>query len=106
MCHTRDTLQHVKDSHLTLRLPEALGDALEARAAEDRVPKSQVVREAVVRYLAPDHPATAEPRRVTARALAERWRALPHLTPEDAAAFADDIARTDDVMPLPESPWV
>ena len=86
----------MKDSHLTLRLPEALGDALEARAAEDRVPKSQVVREAVVR---------AEPRQVTARELAARWQTLPHLTPEDAAAFADDIARTGDAMPLPESPW-
>ncbi|MBL0178170.1 MAG: ribbon-helix-helix protein, CopG family [Gemmatimonadetes bacterium] len=95
----------MKDSHLTLRLPEALGDALEARAAEDRVPKSQVVREAVVRYLAPERVGRAEPRQVTARELAARWQTLPHLTPEDAAAFADDIARTGDAMPLPESPW-
>ena len=54
------------------------------------------VREAVVRYLAPERVGRAEPRQVTARELAARWQTLPHLTPEDAAAFADDIARTGD----------
>ncbi len=95
----------MKDAHLTLRLPADLGKALEARAAEDRLPKSQVVREAVVRYLTQDQPAHPEPRQVTARELAARWQALPHLAPEDAAAFGDDIARTSALMPVPESPW-
>jgi hypothetical protein len=96
----------MKDSHLTLRLPAELGAALEARAAQDRTPKSHVVREAVVRYLAPDSPDAVEPRHVTASALAERWQMLPHLTPEDAAAFADDLARARAAIPSPESPWV
>lgn len=105
MCHESVTLLHMKDSHLTLRLPAELGDALDARAAEDRVPKSQVVREAVVRYLGPERVGRAELRQVTARELGARWQTLPHLTPEDAAALAADITRARDAMPLPESPW-
>lgn len=95
----------MKDSHLTLRLPANLGDALEARAIHDRTAKSQVVREAVIRYLAGDGVVRPEPRQVTASELAARWPALPHLTPEDAASFADDIAVTGDALPIPESPW-
>jgi hypothetical protein len=95
----------VKDAHLTLRLPADLGEALDARAAQDRTAKSQVVREAVVRYLAGDVPVRPDQHRVTARALAERWAHLPHLTPEDAAAFAEDLAEARDTLPLPESPW-
>lgn len=95
----------MKDSHLTLRLPAALGDALDARAAEDRVPKSQVVREAVVRYLDPEQTARPERRQVTARELAARWPTLPHLSHEEAAAFEADITCAGDSMPLPESPW-
>lgn len=95
----------MKDAHLTLRLPADLGEALDARAALDRTAKSQVVREAVVRYLARDVPARPEQRRVTARALAEGWERLPHLTPEDAVDFAEDLTGAGDAMPLPESPW-
>lgn len=95
----------MKDAHLTLRLPADLVEALDARAAQDRTAKSQVVRDAVVRYLTQDRPAHPEPRQVTARELAAKWQALPHLTPEDAAAFEADIARTSELMPLPESPW-
>lgn len=95
----------MKNSHLTLRLPADLGEALDARATQDRTAKSQVVREAVARYLAGDVPAHPDQRRVPARVLAERWEHLPHLTPEDAADFAKDLTRAGDAMPLPESPW-
>ena len=95
----------MKDTHLTLRIPAALDTALEARAAEEGAPKSRVVREAVVRYLAADLPTQPEPRRVSARRLAARWPDLPHLLPEDAAAFAEDLATAKAALRLPESPW-
>jgi hypothetical protein len=31
------------------------------------------------------------PRPITARDLAARWPILPHLTPEEAAAFGEDV---------------
>lgn len=95
----------MKNSHLTLRLTADLDEALDARAAQDRTAKSQVVREAVVRYLAGDVPVRNEPRRVTARELAERWEHLPHLRAEDAESFGDDVTRAREAMPLPEPPW-
>ncbi len=48
----------MKDDQLTLRVPGQLARALERRARERDVPKSQLVREALERYLA-DTPSPA-----------------------------------------------
>jgi len=42
----------------------------------------------------------AERRSVTAAVLAERLDAMPHLTPEDAEAFAADLAKARAMSPL------
>lgn len=49
----------MKEDQLTLRVPASLSRALTQRARERDVPKSQVIREALERYLAEpptDHP--------------------------------------------------
>lgn len=94
----------MKESHLTLRLPAALARALAKWAAARGVPKSQVAREAVARYLAPS-PATQSPDGgLTARELALRWNELPRLRPEEAEALAQDLAAARaQLPPLPLS---
>ncbi|MEK6767602.1 MAG: CopG family transcriptional regulator [Gemmatimonadota bacterium] len=95
----------MKDAHLTLRLPRDLARAVARWARERGVPKSLVVREAVARYLAPA-PAPENPARpVPARDLAARWAALPRLTPAEAAALADDIARSRGTLPALRASW-
>ena len=91
----------MKTSHVTLRLPRELARALTRWARERGVAKSHVVREAVAAYLSAG-PAAA-PRPVSAAALAERWSALPRLTPEEAATLADDIAAAREGLPAPGS---
>ncbi len=93
----------MKDTHLTLRLPAALARALARRARERGVPKSQLAREAVTRYLEPDPPPMHP--HLTAAELADRWAALPHLTDEDAGRMASDIADGIRALPSLTSPW-
>lgn len=95
----------MKTSHLTLRVPADLARALARWARERGIPKSQVAREAVARFLAPAPPERERSRPVTARELADRWRSLPRLTPEEAAAFADDIAATRAALPAVRTAW-
>ena len=95
----------MKDSHLTLRLPADLSRALARWARSRSVPKSQVVREAVASYLAPSSAPTERPPQVTARAFAERWAALPRLTPQEAAELEADIAAGRATLPPVRSPW-
>lgn len=93
----------MKQSHLTLRLPADLARALERWARRRGVPKSLVVREAVARLLSPGSvPAAAG---LTAGELAARWRALPRLGADDAAAFAADVAAARDALPPVVTPW-
>lgn len=95
----------MKDAHLTIRLPAQLGEDLDARADRERVARSHVVREAVVRYLSGGAtPHDIMPRR-TARDLAARWRELPHLRPDEARDFAKDIAAARVGLIEPSSPW-
>ncbi|MFI5209089.1 MAG: CopG family transcriptional regulator [Gemmatimonadales bacterium] len=95
----------MKDSHLTLRLPAGLARLLDRWASAHGVPKSQVAREAVARYLAgPGGSASTRPR-LTARELAARWSALPHLHPEEAAGLASDIESGRDALPPVAPPW-
>jgi len=95
----------MKDSHLTLRLPAGLARAL-ARWARDRgVPKSQLVREAVARYLAPSSATAERAPQVSARAFAERWAVLPRLTPEEARDLEADVAAARAALPPVRAPW-
>lgn len=48
------------DSQITLRLPRDLARALSRRAKDRGVPKSQLVREAVARYIAEPEPLSDE----------------------------------------------
>lgn len=93
----------MKDSHLTLRLPEELARALEQAAAARGVAKSSIVREAVSHYLAE---APLKPSRpgMTVDAFIRRWETLPKLSPAEAEAYASDIevARAE-LMPLRDS---
>ena len=95
----------MKDSHLTLRLPADLSRALARLARGRRLPKSQLVREAVARYLAPFSAPAERPPRVTARTFAERWAALPRLTPDEAHDLEADIAAARGALPTVWSPW-
>lgn len=90
----------MKDSHVTLRLPGALARTLARWAKQHGVAKSQVVREAVAAYLRTGP--TAVSRTVTAADLAEQWRDLPRLTPDEAAAFSADLAEARDALPPPD----
>jgi hypothetical protein len=94
----------MKDSHLTLRLPAALARALARWATAHGVPKSQVAREAVARYLVGSGGETATPV-LSARDLARYWATLPRLLPEEADSFAADIAAGRDALPPVMTPW-
>ena len=94
----------MKDRHLTLRLPEDLARALARWARARGQPRSEVVREAVTRYLAP--PASGPSGRpVAARDLALRWPSLPRLEAGEAAEFGEDIERSRAGLPAAPSPW-
>jgi len=95
----------MKDSHLTLRLPADLARALARWAHSRGVPKSQLVREAVARYLAPSSAPLERPPRVTARTFAERWATMPRLTTEEANALEADIAAARATLPAVRAPW-
>ena len=96
----------MKDDHLTLRLPGSLARALAQWARERGVPKSQLVREAVGRYLSSSESPTGSPgRAVTARELAERWKLLPRLTPKEAKDLAADLKAASRALPEVRPQW-
>ena len=95
----------MKDSHLTLRIPAELARALARRAKALGIPKSQMAREAVARYLVPATDEETPVRDVSARAFAARWRAMPRLDPKDATDFAIDIEAGRNALPPIRSPW-
>jgi len=70
-----------------------------------RVPKSQLVREALARYLAPSSATAERAPQVTARAFAEQWAALPRLTAEEARDLEADIAAARAALPPVRAPW-
>jgi len=104
--HVDYSVTHMKDDHLTLRLPKDLARAL-ARWARDRgLPKSHVVREAVAYYVASGRGAFILPDRpVTAAELAARWATLPRLDPEEAGRFGADVAAARGRLPRVRSRW-
>lgn len=92
-----------KDAYVSLRLPSALAGELDRAAAERGVPRSSVVREAVVAYLA--GPPRPEVRPMAAAEFARVWASLPHLTPEEAESYAADIRAARDSYPPEKDPW-
>lgn len=96
----------MKHSHLSLRLPAELARALARLAKARRVPKSQIAREAVARYVAPS-PSTSPPLspRLTAVELARRWAAIPALDPDEATVFGRELAATRAELPAVTPPW-
>lgn len=97
----------MKESHLTVRLPTELARALARWAKRTGVPKSQVAREAVARYLAPVGSVGPAPSRptLTARALAARWTSMPRLESDDAASFGADLLAGRQALPGLGDPW-
>ena len=94
----------MKAAALTLRLSVELARSLGRIARAQGIPKSQVVREAVARYLAPSGSEVHSPR-LTASTLAVRWKEVPRLTPDEASDFHDDIEAARRELPLPASAW-
>jgi hypothetical protein len=95
----------MKDSHLTLRLPAGLARLLTRWASAHGVPKSQVAREAVARYLAAPGAEAPTTLGLSARDLARRWPTLPRLHPEEAAGLAADIRSGRDALPPVAPSW-
>jgi len=103
----------MQDEHLTLRLSRALARALARRARERGVPKSQVARDAVGRYLAASDatpsssppPAPPQVHRLTAAELLARWESIPWLSATEAGELAVDLAAAREGLAPPGSPW-
>lgn len=73
-----------------IQLPPELVEKLDRRAMRDRVSRSQVVREAVATYLAPDGEEEIE------RSYQEGYDSIPYGTPDawgDVEAFHAELAR-------------
>jgi len=94
----------MKNAALTLRLSVDLAKSLGRFARARGIPRSQVVREAVARYLAPSGPAVQLPV-MTASMLAARWKEIPGLTPDELSEFHDDITAGRKKMRLPATAW-
>src|SRR6185437_1246813 len=98
----------MRDMHLTLRLSRDLARAVARWARAHGVAKSQVVRDAVASYvgMASSTAASAElGAAMTARVVAARWSALPHLSAEEAGGLAGGIAASRTSLPQVTLPW-
>lgn len=98
----------MRDMHLTLRLSRDLARAVARWARAHGVAKSQVVRDAVASYvgMASSTAASAElGAAMTARVVAARWSALPHLSAEEAGGLAGGIAASRTSLPQVAPPW-
>ncbi len=104
-CYNCNTLCCMKDSHLTLRLPAALARLLARSARARGVPKSQLAREAVGRYLNPVADEGASGPDLTAAELARRWKALPRLGLAEADGFRRDIEAAQAALPPVPKSW-
>jgi hypothetical protein len=93
----------MKDTHLTLRIPTPLADALDAYAAHRGVPRSAVVREAVSSYVIGPAPVPTTP--ISGAELARRWAQLPVLGADARRAFAEDIVAARADLAPPIDPW-
>ncbi|MEO8193774.1 MAG: ribbon-helix-helix protein, CopG family [Gemmatimonadales bacterium] len=95
----------MKGAHITLRFPSDLAKLLDRMAHAQGVPRSQVVREAVARYVSPRTADRNAERVVTASDLAARWASLPALVADEAAAFAEDVSEARDRLPPVDGRW-
>ena len=94
----------MKTAAITLRLSAELAKNLGRIARGRGIPKSQLVREAVARYLAPSGSEAKAPR-ITASSLAERWKDVPRLTRDEASDFRKDIEAARTELSPPASAW-
>ncbi len=94
----------MKNAAITLRLSAELAKHLGRIARGRGVPKSQVVREAVAKYLGPQVSESRAPL-ITARSLASQWKNLPRLTPEEARDFRKDIESARSELPALPAVW-
>ena len=95
----------MKEAHLTLRIPADLARALARWARRQGVPKSQVARDAVARYLGPTGSSDKPTSPVTARMVAAQWASVPRLGPHEARALADDLTAARKSLPAIPDPW-
>ncbi len=95
----------MKDSHISLRLPAAIARALDKIARAHAVPKSQVLREALGRYILPQTADRANPPPITAAELLARWRQLPRLAADEAEEMAKDLADARKKIPPVKPTW-
>lgn len=51
------------------------------------------------------HVAPMAPTGISARELALRWPLLPHLSSDEASAFAGDVAKARNTLPIPADRW-
>lgn len=94
----------MKSAAITLRLSVELAKNLGRIAKGRGIPKSQLVREAVARYLAPSGSEARVPR-INASSLAARWKDVPRLTPDEAFNFHNDIEAARAHLPPQASAW-
>ncbi|MBA3341706.1 MAG: hypothetical protein H0T48_07710 [Gemmatimonadaceae bacterium] len=92
-------------SHITLRLSLKLATVLARRARQLALPKSQLVRDAVNRYLSQGAVPPDSTRSLTAAELAERWKGMPRLTPKEASDLEADLAASHRRLPPAPTPW-
>jgi hypothetical protein len=93
----------MKDSHLTLRLPAALARLLARSARARGVPKSQLAREAVGRYLNPTGTETPIGPGLTATEVAHGWKTVPRLGSAEADSFHHDVEAAQSELPVPKT---
>lgn len=95
----------MKQTHLTVRLSEELAKGLARWAKARGVPKSQVARDAVARYVGmPDGMQPAD-RSLSGSEIALRWRTVPRLTMKEATALEADIDASRALLPPIPVPW-
>lgn len=94
----------MKTAAITLRVSAELAKHLGRIARTRGVPKSQVVREAVAKYLEPPVSESRAPL-LTARSLASRWKDIPRLTPDEAEEFRRDVETARSELPALTPVW-
>ena len=95
----------MNQTHLTLRLSEELARGLARWAKARGVPKSQVARDAVARYVGMPEGTQPTDQTLTGSEIALRWRNVPRLTAKEATALAADIDASRALLPSTPVPW-
>jgi hypothetical protein len=94
----------MSDTPLSVRLPADLADALDCRATERGVGRSQVVREAVSAYLT-SQPAALVVRLMPVATFLDLWATAPELSADEAVAYAADLRVDRASLGALDDPW-